>query len=78
MTKTTKENLNINEFITYVEETLEVIENTRSKVLNEVINTIHSLTYEECIMLLDKSNDMPEKIYAEILKRLRYLRRARD
>lgn len=78
MTKSTNEILNIIEFIKYAEETLEVIENTRSKVLDEVINTIHRLSYEECIMLLDKSNDMPTKIYDEILKRARYLWRARE
>ena len=77
MTKSTNEILNIIEFIKYAEDTLEVIENTRSKVINEVINTIHRLTYDECIMLLDKSNDIPEKIYDEILKRARYLWRAR-
>ena len=78
MTKSTNEILNIIEFIKYAEETLEVIENTRSKVFNEVINTIHRLSYDECIMLLDKSNDIPEKIYDEILKRVRYLWRARE
>lgn len=78
MTKTTNEILNIIEIIKHAEETLEIIENTRSKVLNEVINTIHRLTYDECIILLDKSNDIPEKIYDEILKRARYLWRARE
>lgn len=78
MTKTTNEILNIIEFIKYAEETLEVIENTRDKVYNEVINTIHRLSYDECIMLIDKSNDMPEKIFDEILKRARYLWRARE
>lgn len=78
MTKTTNEILNIIEIMKHAEETLEIIENTRSKVLNEVINTIHRLTYDECIILLDKSNDIPEKIYDEILKRVRYLWRARE
>ena len=78
MTKTTNEILNIIEIMKHAEETLELIENTRSKVLNEVINTIHRLTYDECIILLDKSNDIPEKIYDEILKRVRYLWRARE
>lgn len=77
MTKTTNEILNVIEFIKYTEETLEVLENTRSKVFNEVINTIHRLSYDECLMLLDKSNDMPTKIYDEILKRSRYLWRYR-
>lgn len=80
MTKSTNEILKVIEFIKYAEETLEVIENTRSKVYNEVINTIHRLSYDECIMLIDKSNDMdmPTKIYDEILKRARYLWRARE
>lgn len=78
MTKSTDEILNIIEFIKYAEETLEVIENTRSKVVNEVINTIHRLTYDECLMLIDKSNDIPEKIFDEILKRARYLWRTRE
>ena len=78
MTKSTNEILNIIEIMKHAEETLEIIENTRSKVLNEVINTIHRLTYDECIILLDKSNDIPEKIYDEILKRVRYLWRARE
>lgn len=78
MTKSTNEILRVIEFIKYAEETLEVIENTRSKVYNEVINTIHRLTYDECLMLIDKSNDMPTKIYDEILKRARYLWRARE
>lgn len=65
------------EFIKYSEEALEVIENTRSKVYNEVINTIHRLSYDECLMLLDKSNDIPTKIYDVILKRARDLWRAR-
>lgn len=77
MTKSTNEILNIIEFIKHAEETLEVIENTRSKVYNEVINMIHLLSYDECMMLIDKSNDMPEKIFDEILKRTRYLWRAR-
>lgn len=78
MTKTTNELLNIIEFIKYTEETLEVLENTRSKVFNEVINTIHRLSYDECLMLIDKSNDMPTKIYDEILKRARYLWRSKE
>lgn len=78
MTKSTNEILNIIEFIKYAEETIEVAENTRSKLFNEVINTIHRLSYDECIMLLDKSNDIPKKIYDEILKRERYLWRARE
>ena len=73
MTKSTNEILNIIEFIKYAEETIEVLENTISKVYNEVINTIHRLSYEECLILIDKSNDMPEKIFDEILKRARYL-----
>lgn len=77
MTASTNEILNIIEFIKYAEETIEVVENTRSKVYNEVINTIHRLTYDECLILLDKSNDIPEKIYDEILKRARYLWRAK-
>lgn len=78
MTKSTNEILNIIEIIKHAEETLEIIENTRSKVFNEVINTIHRLSYDECLILLDKSNDIPEKIYDEILKRARYLWRARE
>ena len=78
MTKLTNEILNIIEFIKYADETIEVVENTKSKVCNEVINTIHRLTYDECVMLLDKSNDIPEKIFDEILKRARYLWRARE
>lgn len=78
MTKSTNKILNIIEFIKCAEETLEVIENTRSKVYNEVINTIHRLTYDECLILLDKSNNMPTKIYDEILKRARYLWRYRE
>lgn len=78
MTKTTNEILNIIEFIKYADETMEVVENTRSKVYNEVINTIHRLSYDECLMLIDKSNDIPEKIFDEILKRARYLWRARE
>lgn len=78
MSKTTNEILNIIEFIKYAEETLEVIENTRSKVYNEVINTIHRLSFDECIMLIDKSNDIPEKIFDEILKRERFLWRAKE
>lgn len=73
MTKSTNEILNIIEFIKYAEETIEVLENTISKVYNEVINTIHRLSYDECLILIDKSNDMPEKIFDEILKRTRYL-----
>ena len=78
MTKTTTEILNIIEFIKYAEETIEVLENTINKVDNEVINTIHRLSYDECLMLIDKSNDIPEKIFDEILKRARYLWRARE
>ncbi len=78
MTKLTNEILNIIEFIKYADETIEVVENTRSKVYNEVINTIHRLSYDECVMLIDKSNDMPEKIFDEILKRACYLWRARE
>lgn len=78
MTKSTNEILKVIEFIKYTEETLEVLENTRSKVIDEAINTIHRLSYDECLMLIDKSNDMPEKIFDEILKRARYLWRARE
>lgn len=78
MTKTTNEILNIIEFIKYADETIEVVENTRSKVYNEVINTIHRLSYDECLILLDKSNDIPEKIFDEILKRARYLWRYKE
>lgn len=78
MTHSTNKILNIIEFIKYADETIEVVENTRNKVYNEVINTIHRLTYDECLMLLDKSNDMPEKIFAEIIKRTHYLWRARE
>ena len=78
MTKTTNELLNRIEIIKNAEKTLEILEDTKSKVCNEVINTIHRLTYDECVMLLDKSNDIPEKIFDEILKRARYLWRARE
>lgn len=78
MTTSTNELLNIIEFIGYTEETLEIIENTRSKVYNELIDTIHRLSYDECMMLIDKSHDMPEKIFDEILKRARYLWRAKE
>lgn len=78
MTKSTNEILKVIEFIKYTEKTLEVLENTRSKVYNEVINTIHRLSYDECLMLLDKSNDMPTKIYDEIIKRARYLWRSKE
>lgn len=78
MTKSTNEILHIIEFIKYAEETIEVLENTINKVSNEVINTIHRLSYDECLMLIDKSNDIPEKIFDEILKRARYLWRARE
>lgn len=78
MTEITNEILNIIEFIKYADETIEVIENTRSKVCNEVINTIHRLTYDECFRLLDKSDVIPEKIFDEILKRAQYLWRARE
>lgn len=78
MTKSTNEILNIIEFIKYADETIEVLENTINKVTNETINTIHRLTYDECLILLDKSNDIPEKIFDEILKRARYLWRAKE
>lgn len=78
MTKSTNEILNIIEIIKHAEKTLEIIENTRSKVYNETINTIHRLSYDECLILLDKSNDMPEKIFDEILKRARYLWRYKE
>ena len=78
MTKTTNELLNRIEIIKNAEKTLEILEDTRSKVFNEVINTIHRLSYDECIMLLDKSNDIPEKIFDEILKRARYLWRDKE
>jgi len=78
MTQTTNEILNIIEFIKYAEETIEVLENTISKVSNETINTIHRLTYDECLILIDKSNDIPQEIFDEILKRARYLWRAKE
>lgn len=78
MTTSTNEILNIIEIIKHAEETLEIIENTRDKVYNEVINTIHRLSYDECIMLIDKSNDIPPKIFNEILKRKCYLWRAKE
>ena len=78
MTTSTNKILNIIEFIKYAEETLDLLENTKSKVYNELLNTIHRLTYDECLILLDKSNDMPKIIFDEILKRARYLWRARE
>lgn len=78
MTTSTDKILNIIEIIKHADETLEIIENTRSKVYNEVINTIHRLSYDECLILIDKSNDIPEKIFDEILKRARYLWRYRE
>lgn len=78
MTASTDKILNTIEIIKHAEATLEIIENTRSKVYNELIETIHRLSYDECMMLIDKSHDMPEKIFDEILKRARYLWRYRE
>ena len=78
MTKLTNDILKNLEFIKESEDALEMIEDSRSIAHNETLELIHRLTYDECIMLIDKSIDMPEKIFDEILKRARYLWRARE
>lgn len=61
------------EIIKDCNETIEKTINLRDNSIRSVCDKIRRLTYDECLMLIDKSNDMPEKIFDEILKRARYL-----
>ena len=58
----------------HAEETLEIIENTRSKVYNDVINTIHKLSYYECIYLLNSLHNVPADLLKAIINRAKSLK----
>lgn len=59
----------INDSNKLIEETA----NLKNEAINRATDKIKRLTYEECILLLDPLNDMPDYIYETILNRLRTL-----
>ena len=62
------------EIINDCNETIERTINLKDKYISSVCDKIKSLTYEECIILLDPLNtNMPIYIYDTILDRLRNL-----